>query len=148
MNNKNSQKLYPPMENHYTLSDSEFEKKFSSCQFDPVHFTHEAHLRLAYIHIDKYGLLQAERNIQSQLKKFVAFAGAKHKYNTTLTVAAIKAVHHFMCQSDTDSFTDFITKFPRLKNNFRELIAFHYSLDIYNSEKAKKEYLNPDFLPF
>ena len=39
-------------------------------------------------------------------------------------------------------------EFPRLKNNFRELISSHYGFDIYNSEKAKMKYLEPDLLPF
>lgn len=65
------------MENHFDLSDSDFEKKFSSYQLNPAHFTHEAHLRLAWIHINKYGIGQAKKNIQYQLQKFVEFVGAK-----------------------------------------------------------------------
>ena len=136
------------MENHFDLSDSDFEKKFSSCHLNPAHFTHEAHLRLAWIHINKYGIGQAEKKIQHQLQKFVEFVGAKNKYNTTLTLAALKAVHHFMCKSDADNFKDFITEFPRLNYNFKELMDFHYGFDIYNAEKAKREFLRPDLVPF
>ena len=39
-------------------------------------------------------------------------------------------------------------EFPRLKNNFKDLIAQHYQMDIYRSQRAKTAYLEPDLLPF
>jgi len=136
------------MENHFDLSDSDFEKKFISCGLNPSDFTHEAHLRLAWININKYGIKQAEINIQNQLQIFVEFVGAKDKYNMTLTLAAIKAVYHFILKSNSDNFKDFITEFPRLKYNFKELMDCHYGFDIYNSEKAKTQFLEADLVPF
>jgi hypothetical protein len=136
------------MEKHFELSDSEFERKIINCELNLTDFSHEAHLRLAWINIDRYGIKQAENNVQTQLQKFVEFLGVTDKYNTTLTIAAIKAVYHFMLKSESDNFKDFIDEFPRLKYNFRELMASHYELDIFNSDKAKKEYLEPDLIPF
>ncbi|OIQ22364.1 hypothetical protein [Lacinutrix sp. MedPE-SW] len=136
------------MEKHFELSDSVFEKEFINCKLNPSHFTHEAHLRLAWINIKKYGIKQAEKNIQIGLKNFVEFVGAKDKYNVTLTLAAIKAVYHFMRKSKSDNFKNFIAEFPRLKNNFKDLMSYHYGFDIYNSDKAKTKFLEPDLVPF
>ncbi|HNP32904.1 MAG TPA: hypothetical protein PKN96_06400 [Flavobacterium sp.] len=136
------------MEKHFHLDDSEFEKAFENCTIDPVIFTHEAHLRLAWIHITKYGEENAIGNICKQLMVFVEFVGANGKYNKTLTVAAIKAVHHFIKKSKSDTFDDFITEFPHLKYNFKELMNFHYKIDIFNSMQAKTEFLEPDLVPF
>ncbi len=136
------------MENHFNLSDYEFEQKFINCELQPSDFSHTAHLRLAWINIKQYGMKQAEKNIQNQLQKFVEFVGAKDKYNVTLTLAATKTVHHFMQKSRTNNFIDFMAEFPRLKNNFKELMDCHYGFDIYNSIKAKTEFLEPDLIPF
>jgi len=136
------------MEKHWDYTDAEFEQLFNTCKLPPSEFSHEAHLRLAYINIDKYGIEQAEENIQNQLKKFVAFAKAKDKYHTTLTIAAIRAIHHFMHKSKSDNFHGFLFEFPTLKYNFKELMATHYSFDIFNSTKAKVEFLEPDLIPF
>ena len=136
------------METHFELSDSDFENRLINCELNPSDFTHEAHLRLAWINIKKYGIKQAEKNIQIELKNFVEFVGAKDKYNVTLTLAAIKAVYHFMLKSKSDTFKNFITEFPRLKNNFKDLMSCHYGFDIYNSDKAKTEFLEPDLVPF
>ena len=136
------------MGKHFELSDSEFEKQFINCELNPEIFTHEAHLRLAWIHIKKYGIVEAETNIQCQLREYVKSVGSENKYNTTLTLAAVKAVYHFILKSDSNSFQEFMIEFPRLKNNFRELMSCHYGFDIYNSEKAKMNFLEPDLLPF
>ena len=136
------------MEHHSTLSDKEFENQFSNGTLDPGVFTHEAHLRLAWIHITTYGVTKSIDTISAQLQKFVALAGEKEKFNMTVTVAAIRAVYHFMRSSTTTNFQDFIDENPRLKNNFKELLHSHYSTDIFKSEQAKKEFLEPELLPF
>lgn len=136
------------MEDHFILSDNEFEQQFESCKFNPSMFNHEAHLRLAWIHINTYGIDKALENVQLQLQNFVAHVGAKDKYNVTLTVAAVKAVHHFMLKSQSSNFKDFIEEFPRLKYNFNDLMGFHYGIDVFNSTEAKAKYLEPDLLPF
>jgi hypothetical protein len=136
------------MEAHFELGDYVFEQQFRACTLNPALFNHEAHLRLAWIHIKKYGVDKAIENICQQLTTFVGLLGASDKYNKTLTIAAIRAVNHFINKADIDNFQDFIQTFPRLKFNFKELMAFHYLADIYTLETAKKEYLQPDLLPF
>lgn len=136
------------MKNHLELSDLQFEKKFESGSFDPELFNHEAHIRLAWIHINKYGIDEAIKNVCSHLLNFVTLINAEKKYNKTLTIAATKAVYHFMLKSKSDNFKSFIKEFPRLKTDFKELMDSHYSNDIYFSEKAKKSFIEPDLLPF
>jgi hypothetical protein len=133
---------------HFDLTDAEFELAFKERTLDPTLFTHEAHLRLAWIHVRKYGVEHAIENINQQLLQFVDHVGARDKFNKTVTVAAIRAVNHFINKSKSESFADFIQEFPRLKYNFKELLAFHYGYEIFKSEKAKKEYIEPDLLPF
>ncbi len=136
------------MNSHVELSDDLFEEQFQNCRFDTALFNHEAHLRLAWIHVTKYGEAKAIENITSQLYAYVVSLGAIDKYNKTLTVAAIKAVNHFIGRSDADNFDEFIQQFPRLKFNFKELMGSHYGIDIFNSAIAKQNYLEPDLLPF
>ena len=136
------------MEAHFKLSDSEFEKKFTSCDMDPAIFSHEAHLRLAWLHIHQYGVDKAIENISNQLKDFVSAVGAEDKYNETLTIAAIRAVWHFKSKSHTNNFKDFIDAYPELKTDFKTLISSHYSFDVFNSEQAKKTFIEPDLQSF
>ena len=136
------------MKAHFIFSDTEFLRQFESTILDPVLFNHEAHLRLAWLNIKRFGIETALIATCDQLLAYVTKLGAKDKFNTTLTIAAIKAVYHFMLKSKTDNFKDFIEEFPRLRDNFKDLMAAHYGFDIYQSEEAKKMYLAPDLLPF
>ena len=136
------------MQSHFDISDHAFEMQFQSGSFPPALFTHEAHIRLAWIHIKKYGCQKAIENISSQLLNYVKIIGATGKYNQTLTVAAVKAVSHFINKSVSSNFADFIQEFLRLNTNFKDLLAAHYSVDIYHSETARLQFLEPDLLPF
>ena len=134
--------------NHNQLTDSNFIEQFKNGSLNPQIFNHEAHLRLAWLYIDMFGIKQAEKDIQKQLQNFVEIVGAKDKYHKTLTIVAIRIVNHFMQKSETNNFTDFINEFPQLKSEFKELVSTHYSFNIFNSERARSEYLEPDLLTF
>lgn len=136
------------LNSHYDLDDSQFETLFANAHFPASLFNHEAHLRLAWIHLNKYTTYQSICNINEQLITYVESLGAAHKYNRTLTTAAIKVVEHFKNKSTSSEFESFIKEFPRLKNNFKDLLDQHYSFDIFQSVNAKEKYLLPDLLPF
>ncbi len=136
------------MEAHYQFSDHEFEKQFEQLAFEPKLFTHEAHLRLAWIHINKYGIETAMANICKQIKAFATSVGEPSKFNLTLTTAAIRIVHHFILRSNTTQFSELLIEEPRLKYGFTDLIKMHYSLDVLHQASAKKCYMEPDIIPF
>ena len=136
------------MTTHFDLTDKEFTTQFRTCQLDPELFTHEAHLRLAWIYLKTYGIDRSVEELPMQFRAFVAHAGATDKYNETVTVAALKVVNHFLASSSEDNFLDFVANNPRLMTDFMQLLASHYSIDIFNSERARKEYVEPDLLDF
>ena len=136
------------MKNHFLLPDETFEHQFAEVSLNPKLFSHEAHLRLAWIHIRKYGVEKAVVNICRQIAAFDAKFGDGTKYNETVTVAAVRAVNHFVERSSATDFKSFIQENPRLKHNFKDLLNSHYSQDIFLDERAKTEYLEPDLAPF
>jgi hypothetical protein len=136
------------MESHFKLSDLEFENQFENCELAPTLFNHEAHLRIAWIYINRYGVEKAVIRLCSQLRNYVSHVGAFTKYNETLTIAAVRTVYHFMLKSKSHNFRDFISENLRLSHNFKELLLQHYKTDIFTSETAKREYLLPELLPF
>ena len=136
------------MEKHFGLTDQEFLDQFMSCTLRPADFTHIGHLRLVWINIKMSGTEVAINEIQKQIKRFVEAAGATDKYHTTLTVAAIKTVDHFMAKSNSNTFMEFIIEFPILSSDFKGLLDQHYSSDILSSDLAKYQYVTPDLLSF
>ena len=136
------------MESHYQLSDREFARRFEHCELPPHWFTHEAHLRLAWIYIDRYGIELACDRLCAEITKFDQTFGDGSKFNKTVTIAAARAVHHFMQKARASDFRSFIMEFPQLKTRFKDLLGQHYSFDIFKSEKARLGYLEPDLVGF
>jgi len=133
---------------HFSLSDEVFEQQFADTTLAPQLFSHEAHLRLAWIHIQKYGKDQAIANVCNQIQRFDRTHGDGTMFNRTVTVAAVEAVANFMGKIEASDFTNFINQAPRLRNNLKDLVAQHYSWNIFTDPAAKADYLEPDLLPF
>ena len=136
------------IKDHTQLSDEDYERQFERCTFKPRLFTHEAHLRLAYIHIRKYGLAQAEKNMADQIKQFADYYGASEKFNKTVTIAAVKAMNHFMNKATSDGFFNMMKEFPQLSTNFKGILRQHYSFNVFSDPRAKKDFILPDLLSF
>lgn len=136
------------MISHWQFTNEQFEKKFSDCSFNPSLFTHEAHLRLGFIHIKKYGVSKAIENLCLQIEAFDKTHGDGMKFNKTVTVAALKILHHFMSRFEQKSFSGLIMDYPLLVTDFKMLVSTHYSIDIFNYQLAKTQYLEPDLATF
>ncbi|MEQ9298622.1 MAG: hypothetical protein RIF33_08665 [Cyclobacteriaceae bacterium] len=136
------------VKSHYDYTDEELETIFASFRLKPLMFTHEAHLRLAYVHISKYEPEQAAQNMCEQIKGYAESLSVPEKFNMTVTIASIKAMHHFMSKAKSDNFKGLTQEFPQLLTDFREIIAQHYSFNVFADLQAKQEYVAPDLLPF
>lgn len=134
-------------EKHQLLTDQQFEEKFKACKLPPVVMTHEAHLRLAYIHLKKYGLKKTVKTLTEQISRFYLDLGDASKFNKTITVASIKLLNQCIKKAKTSDFRSFVNEYPKLKENFLSLIKKHYTIDIVNSYKAKRQFIQPD-MPF
>lgn len=134
-------------EKHHLLTNDEFEEKFESCKLPACYFTHEAHLRLAYIHIGKYGVKQAIKNMSGQIINFDNKYGDGTKFNKRLTIASAKIVQHFMEKSKAVDFKGMLLEFPVLRDNFCDLLRTHYKLDFFKKEK-EEDYLEPTLLAY
>ncbi len=133
---------------HSQFSDIEFIEAFEKAVLNPKLFNHEAHLRLAWIYLQSYGEQKAIEKTCSAIEHFDIVYGNGDKFHTTLTVASVKVVNHFIKKSEATSFFDFIEAFPQLKMAFRKFLEQHYTPEALTHEKAKANYIPPDFLPF
>ena len=110
------------MASHFQLSDQEFAQQFEQCTLPPNWFSHEAHLRLAWIMIQRWGVEEAARQMCRQISKFDQVHGDGTKFNTTVTVAAVKVVHHFM---EAGTVPKFSSAFNRVSPVKRQLYGTH-----------------------
>jgi hypothetical protein len=114
----------------------------------PEDFTHKTHLKLACELLCVSQIDEAVNKACELLKAYTGHFGVADKYHQTLTMASVRTVRHFMLKSESSDFEEFLREFPVLEKNFRGLIEQHYSQERFEHESAKKEYLEPDLLPY
>lgn len=135
------------MELHYTLRDEIFVEGFEKCTMDPSWFTHQAHLRIAYLYLEKYGAKIAARRLCKRIENFDRTFGSGKKYHCTITMASVGIVDHFVRKSSGDSFISLINEFPVLKDDFKKLLFSHYSRHLIDLPESKLNYFLPDIEP-
>ncbi len=113
------------MEKHCELTDSIFEERLKNLTLDPTIFTHEAHIRLAYIYLKKYDSEQAINMTCKRISSFSKFIGREHKYGEKLTITAVKLVSDRIKRSKTSNFSEFMKRFPKLKSDFYLIVRFY-----------------------
>jgi len=126
-------------EKHHLLTNKEFEKKFSNCDIPAVIFTHEAHLRIAYIHLTKYGIGKAIDNLSTQIANCDNKYGDGTKFNKDRTVNAVKVMHYFIQKAKTTNFKALLKEFPALKTNFSQLVKKYNTLETKDKKTKLKE---------
>ena len=140
--------MRPAREPHFRLSDEAFALQSAEGTLKPGLFSHVAHLRLAYIHLQRHGLEQAIANMNTQILAFAIQQNVPDNVNRTVTTAAVYTMHSFMQRSTKPGFEALMQEFPQLKTDFKGLLAKHYSGDIFTSREAKAQFLEPDLAPF
>lgn len=135
-------------EKHQLLSDQEFEDQFKKCTLAPVLFTHEAHLRLTYIQITKYGLKKAVDNLCVQIANFDKKFGKGTKFNAKLTKASTEVVNYFINKAKALDFRGLLEEFPKLKTNFLGLLKAHNRRSILMDPSFEELIFEPNPLVF
>lgn len=130
------------------LKDADFVLHFEQGSLPPSLFDHRAHLRLAWIYLDRYGEAGAIDRTCRGLRAFAQRQGEAEKFHMTLTVASVKILWQHMKCSKALHFLDLIREVPKLRHSFRELLGRHYSETALNDPGARREYRPPDRLPF
>ena len=131
---------------HFDFDDSTFLHDFANCTFPPQLFTHEAHLRLAWILLKSNDPMVAGERLCAMINRFDKQFGDGTKYHCTVTMAAAHIVNHFIRDKE-ESFCEFIDANPRLMTHFKEMVVAHYSEDVFGNTDAAQTY-HPPIQPF
>ena len=128
-------------------SDRDFRRALESCEIGPDDFGHRAHVRLAYVYLCSLDSAAATARMKASLLAFLQHVGADpKKYHETITAAWIKAVWHFMCESDDcRSADEFIDRNPVLLDS--RIMLSHYSAEVLFSSEARQRFVEPDIEP-
>lgn len=143
------------------MSDDEFLSRFEACSLERSQWTHESHVRMAWLYLVRFPLTESIQVIRNGIKRLNAsFRAAEaansekneqgvpakpDSYHETITVAFSRLIAARMI--DSESFAGFRDRNPDLFD--RSLSALHsfYAKERLNSDEARQEFLEPDLQP-
>ncbi|HYM35770.1 MAG TPA: hypothetical protein VET48_10270 [Steroidobacteraceae bacterium] len=135
------------MRHAISTEDREFLRRFTACEVDVTAFHHREHVELAYTLLVLFGLQGAVDRMRQLLHAFIRHHGIDvAKYHETITAAWLRGVLHFMEHSNPrTSAASFIDANPILLRP--GIMLSHYSRELLFSERARKEFVEPDLEP-
>jgi ribosomal protein S18 acetylase RimI-like enzyme len=133
------------------MSDDEhFVRDFEALRWPLDRWHHRDHVKLAYLHLLRYGLDGAMDRLRSGIKAHNAARGILDSptggYHETMTQAWLRLIHATLCEygaaESADAFYDAHPELSQVKT-----LRLFYSRERFMSAAAKTELVEPDLAP-
>ena len=128
------------------LTDDELLARFQDLTLPPACFDHRAHLRFAWIVLQRHPVAEAVERVGASIRAFAAHVGAHGKYHATLTEALVR-VMHARGAAGARPFDGFLADNPELVRDPRGVVLGHYSEALLDSPAARAAFVAPDRAP-
>jgi hypothetical protein len=126
-------------------TDADFLAAFASCTLPRPEWTHEAHVRMAYLYLrdrpDADALLPA---VREGIHRLNASYGNPTGYHETITAAFLRLVADRLRRAPSPTFDAFRAAHPDLFLPALGGLAPHYTHDLLHSTDARARFLPPD----
>lgn len=131
-----------------TPSDIEFLERFESCEIEKSCWSHEAHVRMAWIQLALASSYQEGlERIRAGIRRFNAFTGSQG-YHETVTVAFARLIEFRRhAGGEEDRVADFLAANPDLLAKSPPVLRGYYSEGALSSVAARDEFVPPDLKP-
>ncbi len=132
--------------NHKQYNDREFLEALENMTISPELFTHEAHLRMAWLYIRQNSKKQAMQKISAAIRGLDNKYSAGKNYHYTKTVAFAQIIGHMIKNDPCGNWQDFFLTHADLFFS-KKTLEIYYSNQLINSVIAGKEFIEPDICP-
>jgi hypothetical protein len=111
------------------------------------HFHHEDHLKVAWLYLKRYPLLEALAKFTQGLKHFANAHGKPQLYHEPLTWAYLLLIHQRR-QGNVEDWEEFITRNKDLLSWPDSILKSYYKEETLSSARAREVFIFPDkYLP-
>jgi hypothetical protein len=124
------------------MTDDEFLAAFDACTLPKPLWTHEAHVRLAWLCLDRFPFAAALAHVRAGIQKYNRSLGNTTGYHDTVTVAFVRIVAAKRTPGET--FADFRSANPDVFAKDRPILLNYYSKAVLDSAAARAGFVEPD----
>lgn len=126
------------------LTDDEFLADFLACRLPAADFDHRAHVRMAWLLLERQPLDDAVESICVGIQRFALHLGATTKFHRTISEALARLIASRAAAIGPTTWSGFASAHPELLSNVRDLLAQYYSPERLGSEEARLRFVAPD----
>ncbi|HEX6505237.1 MAG TPA: hypothetical protein VF011_18485 [Terriglobales bacterium] len=133
------------------MKDQEFIVAFENCSLASEDFHHADHVRMAFLYVCRFSILEALERFSRALQRFVIAKGKPNLYHETITWAFLFLIRERLALQSSrqggrePNWNEFATENPDLLNRKSTLILRDYYCDeTLGSELAKKFFVLPN----
>lgn len=127
------------------LSDDEFLADFQACRLKAADFDHRAHVRMAWLLLERQPLEEAVEAICMGIQRFALHLGATTKFHRTISEALARLIASKAASAGSTTWSGFAHAHPELMS--RGLLAQYYSPELLGSDAARERFVAPDRAP-
>ena len=128
-----------------TLDDDAFIATFEQGRFGDDPFPHEAHVRMAWLYVTRFGVEAAIDRAAAGIRTLAKSKGKETLYHDTVTRTWVYLVAEAVSWSPSLGFREFLTRNPQLLD--KRLLLEYYSSGVLSSPQARAAWIAPDLAP-
>jgi hypothetical protein len=127
------------------VSERDFVAAVETCTLPGAAFRHADHVRLAWIYLRDYPLLEAISRFTVTLRRFAAHHGVPGKYHATITWAYLLIIHERMqLESKPCDWEQFRSRNGDLFARNPSILERYYERETLGSDVARRIFVMPD----
>ena len=126
-------------------SDQEFIRNFEACTLPAERFHHQEHVRVVWLYLLRYSVLETLARFSESLKRFAAANGQATLYHETISWAYVFLIHERMARrAGEQTWAEFMETNSDLFDWQTSILKSYYREGTLKSELARKTFVLPD----
>ncbi len=128
------------------MTDAEFLRAFEECTLPASAWTHQAHVRMAWLYLRAHPLPEGLSRARDGIQRYnAAVLKKENAYHETITCAYVRLVHDRMRMNGAvKDFASFCTHAPDLLDRTLTALLRHYRRETLFSDEARAGFVEPD----
>jgi len=126
------------------MSDEDLLTSFEESTLPAEQFHHADHVRVVWLYLQRYSVLQTLERFCEGLKRFAAANGKARLYHETISWAHVFLIHERVQRANAASWQEFREANADLFDWQKSILKSYYRDETLRSELARKMFVLPD----
>jgi len=128
-----------------SMTDEDFIRNFEACTLPAECFHHQEHVRVVWLYLLRYSVLETLARFSESLKRFAIANGQATLYHETISWAYVFLIHERMARRvGTQTWQEFMETNSDLFDWQTSILKSYYRDGTLKSELARKTFVLPD----